>query len=217
MVFRMRLANMLSLGLVLISFIVGVYYYPFMPERMTTHWNINGDGDGSSSKFVGLFLVPFIFLSFTVILIVIPRLDPLKENITLFRKYYDGLIIVFSVFIFSIFVQVILWNLGFRISPNHVFPLGIGYLLFYLGVLMEHAKRNWFIGIRTPWTMSSENVWNKTHKVGGKLFKISGLMTFVAVIFPRFILIIVIFIIVGAAYTVVYSYLEYRKEIIKAK
>jgi uncharacterized membrane protein len=87
-------------------------------------------------------------------------------------------------------------------------------LFYYTGILIENAKRNWFIGIRTPWTMSSDKVWDKTHKVGGKLYKIAGVVTLLAIFFETYaIYIIVVPLIMVSIYTVVYSYFEYQKEI----
>ena len=85
-------------------------------------------------------------------------------------------------------------------------------LFYYCGVLIEHSKRNWFIGIRTPWTMSSEKVWDKTHARGGKLFKIAGFIALLGIILPEQ----AIFLFLGAvlvfvAYLFVYSYVEYKK------
>ena len=93
-----------------------------------------------------------------------------------------------------------------------IFPICLGPVFFYTGVLCENAKRNWFIGIRTPWTLSSERVWDKTHKIGGRLFKIAGIVTLLGAFFPKyavfFILIPTLFV---AIYTVIYSYVEYQK------
>ncbi len=84
------------------------------------------------------------------------------------------------------------------------------------GVMMENAKRNWFIGIRTPWTMSSDSVWNKTHAIGGKLFKISGGIAFLGVLFPDYAFFLVIApIILSALYVTAYSYFEYKKTVVK--
>ena len=89
----------------------------------------------------------------------------------------------------------------------------IGILFAYLGVLMENAKQNYFIGIKTPWTLASENVWNKTHKLGGKLFKISGIIAIFGFIFPVIaIYLVIIPIIFSTIYSVVYSYVEFKKE-----
>jgi uncharacterized membrane protein len=86
-------------------------------------------------------------------------------------------------------------------------------LFYYSGVLIENAKRNWFIGIRTPWTLSSDRVWDKTHKIGGKLFKIAGIVALAAVFFETAaIFFIIVPVIIVSIYTVVYSYLEYQKE-----
>jgi uncharacterized membrane protein len=87
-------------------------------------------------------------------------------------------------------------------------------ILFYsTGILIENAKRNWFIGIRTPWTMSSDKVWDKTHKLGGKLFKIVGILALLAIFFESYaILIIVVPVIIVSIYTIVYSYFGYQKE-----
>lgn len=113
----------------------------------------------------------------------------------------------------SIHFQVILWNLGIKISPNVIVPIGIGILFFYIGILCENAKRNWFIGIRTPWTLSSERVWERTHKIGGKLFKIAGVIAFVGVFFQSYALFFILVPVISvAAYTIIYSYVEYQKE-----
>jgi uncharacterized membrane protein len=86
-------------------------------------------------------------------------------------------------------------------------------LFYYTGILIENAKRNWFIGIRTPWTMSSDKVWDKTHKIGGKLFKIAGVFTLLAIFFESFaVFFIVVPVISISIYTIVYSYFEYKKE-----
>ncbi len=199
-------------GILLASFVVSIWVYPDMPDKMASHFNAKGQVDGYMPKSWGLFLMPIILSAVALLFIVIPRLDPLKANIEKFRKHYDGFVILFSVFMLSIHLQVILWNYGIKISPNVILPLGLGLLFFYIGILCEHSKRNWFIGIRTPWTLSSEIVWDKTHKVGGRLFKIAAVVTFAGVFFQQYaIFFILVPVLAVAVYTLVYSYLEYRK------
>jgi len=116
--------------------------------------------------------------------------------------------------IYGLYSGSILWNFGIETSPNIIIPTGIGLLFFYVGILLENAKRNWFIGIRTPWTLSSENVWNKTHKIGGKLFKIVGLIIILGVFFQKYVLFFILApSLLTAGYLVVYSYYEYQKEL----
>jgi uncharacterized membrane protein len=111
-------------------------------------------------------------------------------------------------------LQILLWNIGIQISPNALFPVGIGLLFYYIGILMEKAERNWFIGIRTPWTLSSDRVWRKTNRLGGKLFRIAGIFSIVGVFFQEFaVYFIIIPALFIAGFTIVYSYVEYQKEI----
>lgn len=202
--------------MVLLAFVIGLVVYPDMPEQMASHWNAQGEVDGFLPRFWGVFLLPFIFLVLGLLFCLIPRVDPLKENIEQFRTYYDGFIILFFAFMLSIYLQMILWNSGIEISPTLTLPIGIGILLYYIGILLSHAKRNWFIGIRTPWTLSNEKVWARTHEQGAKLFKIAGLIAFAGVIFHNYaVWFILVPVISVAAYTIVYSYLEYQKEIRK--
>lgn len=210
---KLRKSELAILGLVLFSFLLAACLYPHMPEQMASHWNAQGEVDGYSSKFWGVFLMPFVLLGTGILFFAVPRIDPLKANIEKFRKHFDGFIIIFFIIMLFIYMQAILWNLGVKISPNVITPVTMGPLFFYAGFLCEKAKRNWFIGIRTPWTLSSETVWDKTHKIGGKLFKITGVIAFLGVFFPRraylFILIPVLLV---SLYIIVYSYIAYQKE-----
>lgn len=209
----MRKSTIAVLGMILFSFVIGIYFYPQMPEKMASHWNARGQVDGYMSKFWGLFLMPFVLIGLALLFTTIPRIDPLKANIKKFRKYYDEFIILFFIFMLSIHFQAILWNIGIKISPNVTAPIGFGILFFFIGILCENAKRNWFIGIKNPWTLSSERVWEKTHKIGGKLFKIAGVIAFVGVFFQSYALFFIFVPVISvAAYTIIYSYVEYQTE-----
>ena len=213
---RFRRSEIIIFGIALLFFVIGIYLYPLMPEQMASHWNIRGEIDGYISKFWGVFLLAFIFMGLALLFVAIPRIDPLKANIEKFRKYYDEFIILFSIFWLSIYAQIILWNIGIQISPTVVFSIGLGFLFFYIGILCENVKRNWFIGIRTPWTLSSEKVWEKTHRNNGKLFKIAGLVALLGVFFQDYaFLLILVPVILIVAYTFTYSYFEYQKEVKK--
>jgi uncharacterized membrane protein len=209
----MRKSEIAILGIILLSFILSAYFYPQMPEQVASHWNAQGQVDGYMSKSWGLFFIPFVLVGLALLFLAIPRIDPLKVNIEAFRKYYDGFVILFFVFMLAIHFQVILWNIGLQISPNVVMPIALGLLFFYAGILCENAKRNWFVGIRTPWTLSSDRVWDKTHQIGGKLFKVAGVITFLGVFFQNYALFFIVApVLVVVVYTVVYSYVEYQKE-----
>ncbi|MCD6107872.1 MAG: SdpI family protein [Thermoplasmata archaeon] len=209
----MRKSGIIVLGVILLSFIIGIYFYPQMPEKIASHWNAQGQVDGYMSKFWGLFLMPLLSMMLFLLFIAIPKIDPLKHNIEKFREYYDGFVVLIIVYLFYVYLLTIFWNIGIRFSMVQPLAPAMGILFYYIGILIENAKRNWFIGIRTPWTLSSEKVWEKTHKIGGKLFKIAGIIAFIGVFFQRYVLFFILVpIILVAAYTIVYSYFEYQKE-----
>jgi uncharacterized membrane protein len=157
--------------------------------------------------------MPVISLGLLVLFLLIPKIDPLRENIEKFRKYYVGLMLLMVSFFFYIHLVTILWNLGATFNMNLTIIPALSVLFFYLGIVLQHARMNWFVGIRTPWTLSNENVWNRTHKLGGSLFKASGLVALIGILLPDYFLFFVVGpIILSSIYLVVYSYLEFQKE-----
>ena len=210
----MRKVTAAITGLVLLSFILSIYFYPQVPDQMATHWDSQGEVNGYMSKFWGTFFMPLLITGLVILFLVIPKIDPRKENIEMFRKHYEGFRLVLIIFLVLVHLHILLWNTGTQISPNAVIPLGMGLLFYYAGVLTENAEQNWFIGIRTPWTLSSENVWKRTNCLGGKLFRIAGITAFSGVFFPEYaIYFILVPAVIVAVITVVYSYLEYKKEL----
>jgi uncharacterized membrane protein len=198
---------------ILLMLAITAVFYPALPDQIPSHWDINGDVNGYMAKPWGVLIVPLVMIPLTALLFLAPRVDPLRKNYAKFQRYYDGFILVFAVYLLIIQLQIILWGLGYQISPTVLYPLIIGGLFIYIGFLIEHAEQNWFVGIRTPWTLSSEEVWKKTHARGGTLFKIAGVIAMAGVLFGRYSLwFILVPILVVAVYLVVYSYLEYQRE-----
>ncbi|MCK5490224.1 MAG: SdpI family protein [Candidatus Pacebacteria bacterium] len=209
----MKNQKTIFLGIVAVLFIIGVILYPSMPEQMASHWNEKGEVNGYMSKFWGVFFTPFLSLGLIGIFLLIPKIDPLKSNIEKFRRYYDEFIVLVLLFLSYVHLLTIFWNLGYRFNMTTMIFLMIAPLFYYSGILMENAKRNWFIGIRTPWTLSSETVWDKTHKIGGKLFKLCGALVIPGILFEKHALLFIIFpIILTSIYLFAYSYFEYQKE-----
>lgn len=210
----MRKSEAVALSIIIISLIIGIYFYPQMPEQMASHWNAQGEVDGYMPKICFLFLIPLISFGLFLLFIVIPKIDPLKHNIEQFRKYYDGFVVLILAFLFYIYLLTISWSIGIRFNMTQLLAPFFCILFYYCGILIENAKRNWFIGIRTPWTMSSDEVWEKTHKLGGKLFKVCGLIALLGIVFERFALYFVLTpVILASIYVIVYSYFEYKKQV----
>lgn len=206
-------AQFIVLAIIAIAVLVGICLYPKAPQEMASHWNSQGEVNGYLPKFWGLFLMPIISLAMFLFFALIPKIDPLKENIKIFRKYFDSFIILIIAFMMYAHALTLFWNFGFRFDMGQMLVPAMGILFYYCGVLIENSKRNWLIGIRTPWTLSSDSVWEKTHKLGGILFKVSGAIAVLGVFFPDFaFLILMIPVIFSAVFTAVYSYFEYRKQ-----
>ena len=208
----MKKTTIFALFIVIISFVISIYFYPSFPDQVASHWNSQGEVDGYMGKFWGLFLMPIISLAILLLFLAIPKIDPLKNNIKKFEKYFDGFIVLILLFLFYIYVLTVLWNMNIVFNMTQMILPALGILFFYCGILIENAKRNWFIGIRTPWTLSNEKVWNATHKLGGKLFKTAGILAFIGLFFQKFaLLLFIVPVLAFSLYLVVYSYLKYQK------
>ncbi len=202
----------LSICLIVISFLIGAYAYNLLPEKVASHWGLSGEVNGYMPRFLGAFFMPFLLVGLFLLFVVIPKIDPLKANIDKFKQDYYQFILVIIIFMFLVYIQSILWNLGIQISFNATMPVLLCVLFVYLGTLLEKSKRNWFIGIRTPWTLSSDEVWDKTHKFGATVFRIAGVLMLSALFVPAYTFLIVIgLVLIAVLGTVVYSYLEYNK------
>ncbi len=207
-----KLTIVLSVAIILIALILGALVYDQMPDQVASHWNEKGEVDGYMGKFWGVFLMPVISIAMLALFLVIPNLDPLKENITEFRETYNLFIFFFMLFFGYVWALTIVWN--FRpFNMNSAILPATGLLFIFIGYMLGKAKRNWFIGIRTPWTLSSETVWDKTHQLGGKLFMASGVLAILGIFFGEYAIWFTLVPLLGSTvYLLVYSYLLYKKE-----
>ncbi len=212
----MRKSALVVLAIVAAAFGLGFYFYSQMPDPMTTHWGFEGEPDGHMARAWGLFLIPGLLAAFALLFLKIPDIDPLKENIEKFRPHYDNFVIILFLFLLAVQLLMILWNLGIRLSFALALPPLFALLFYCAGVLCEHAEKNWFIGVRTPWTMSSGRVWEKTNRLAGKMFKISAGVVLLSLLLPS---LMALFLLGPAlftgAYAVWYSYSQYQKELRK--
>lgn len=116
---------------------------------------------------------------------LIPKIDPLKENIQKFRRYFDVFMLLLFGFLFYLYTLTLLWNLGYRFNIIQLLAPAFGLIIYYAGVMMENAKQNWFVGVRTPWTLSGESVWDKANRLAGRLFNVAGILAALGVVFPK--------------------------------
>jgi uncharacterized membrane protein len=209
---KLRKSEIGVLAIIIASFGLSVFVFPMLPEKVASHWGINGEVNGYMPAFWGAFLMPIISVAMFAIFAVIPRVDPKKKNIEKFRDYFDEFILLFFLFMFYIHLLTIYWNVGGRFNMVQYMSPAFALLFIGVGILISHAESNWSIGIRTPWTLSNETVWKKTHALGGKMFMISGAIALFGVVLPDFaIWLMLVPVLLTALTTIVYSYLEYRK------
>jgi uncharacterized membrane protein len=197
------------------AMLAGLLLWSRLPDMMASHWNVNDQVDGYMSKFWGVFLLPLITLALFLLFLVIPSIDPLKANIAQFREAFNLFIVLIVGFMLYIDGLTLAWNLGytsFRMS-GAMLP-AIGLLFVFIGFMLRRAKRNFFIGIRTPWTLSSDTVWNETHRIGAVLFIISGALAFLGGFFGGMTAFWMMFapIIGSTLFLLVYSYVLYQRE-----
>lgn len=169
-----RWATYLSLGLIAASAAVSWYLYPQLHAVMAMHWNFRGDVNGTMPKIVGAYLMPGIALCLLALLSWLPLTDPFRENVRAFRHVYGALVSVIVAALTVIHVGALLINIGVPLSPEALVLVTIGLMFAGIGFILPYVKRNWFIGIRTPWTLSSDDIWNRTHRVSGVVFQFLG-------------------------------------------
>jgi uncharacterized membrane protein len=210
-----RSTLIMALVLIAIAAITGLALWDQLPDQMASHWNANDQVDGTASKFWGVFLMPLVASGLLGILLLVPSIDPHKANIEQFRGTFNLFIVLIVAFLLYVHALTIAWNLGyqnFRISSALLPALGL--LFIFIGYLLRQAKRNFFIGIRTPWTLSSDAVWNRTHQLGSVLFMISGVVAFLGAWSGGMTALLMIFVpLMGSTlFLVVYSYILYQNE-----
>src|SRR5215216_5935890 len=211
-----RTTTIIVLLMIAVATIVGIALWSQLPDSMASHWGPNDQVNGYMPKFWGVFLMPLITLGMLLLFLVVPSIDPLKANIAQFRDVFNLFVTLIVAFMLYIYALSLRWNLGhtdFGMSKAMLPALGI--LFIFIGYLLRKAKRNFFIGIRTPWTLSSDKVWDETHRIGSVLFMASGVLALIGSFFGGIAAFWFLFvpIISSTLITVVYSYVLYQREV----
>jgi uncharacterized membrane protein len=196
-----------------ISFMIAVALYPSMPDPMPSHWNAAGEIDGYMSKFWGMFLMPLITTGLFLMFLAIPRIDPLKANIAQFIESYNIMMVLLVGYMLYVYALTLFAAMGYLFNMTTMLLPAMGILFIALGFLIGKAKRNFFIGIRTPWTLSSDTVWAKTHALGKWTFIGAGALTIVCAFLGEVAFWIMMFGLLAAAFVpIVYSYILWKRE-----
>ncbi|MFC4357323.1 SdpI family protein [Halobium salinum] len=207
-----RTRFVLAAGFVAVAGAVSVLAAPALPERIVTNWNAAGEPSGTMSTPLALALVPLLGAVLVGLFALLPRVDPLRANVADFRVYYDWFVVVFAAYLLVVHAALVAFNLGYPVDVTQLILAAVGVLLFYAGVVLNHVEPNWFVGIRTPWTLSDDRVWDRTHRLGAPLFKLCGVLALVGLLFGEYaVYFVLVPVLATAAVTVVYSYVLYER------
>jgi uncharacterized membrane protein len=210
-----KITSIIVLTLIVLAAIAGAILWNQLPAEMPSHWNINDQVDGTMPRIWGVLLMPLVSLGMFVLFLVVPNVDPLKANVAKFRETFNLFIVFIVAFMLYIHALTLAWSLGytnFKMSAA-MLPM-MGLLFIFIGYMLRKAKRNFFIGIRTPWTLSSDVVWDKTHQLGSVLFMLSGALALLGGFSGGMSAFWLMFVpLIGSTiFLVIYSYVLYRRE-----
>jgi uncharacterized membrane protein len=208
---KLTSGRLLGALFVVAAFALTAVFYDRLPQLVPTHWNLHGQADGFTPKPWGPFVTPLGMTAVFALFVAIPAMSPRGFRIAPFERVFEILLVSMLGFLFYLHTLVLLAGTGTRVDIGRSVMIGLGVLCAIIGNFMGKLTRNFFVGIRTPWTLASDEVWGRTHRLGGKLFVAGGLAMVVVGLLgggPGWLLAIML---VVAAISVAYSYVVYRR------
>ena len=188
--------------------------YSRLPERLPTHWNARGQVDGWMDKPWGALMFPLMATGTLALLWLLRRVDPRARNIDRFRD--EWFLVTNLIFVLFLAMEVLTLGhaMGWPVDIERMVPLTVGVLFIGIGNYLPRIRSNWFMGIRTPWTLDNERVWRATHRVGGRTFVAAGLIIMLSAVLPAAARTVAMLVAValGAGVPLVYSYVAYRRD-----
>lgn len=170
-----RRADLLGLLFVILSFLVAFWLYPRLPYHVPVHWNINGRVNGTMAKPWGVFFTPLVMLALWVVFLALPAISPKGFRMDNFRSVYDVVRLAVLGFLFLITSVTLLAGAGYPLPIPLIVSTLLGVFLIVLGNFLPKIRKNFFVGVRTPWTLANDEVWLKTHRLAGWVFVFGGL------------------------------------------
>jgi uncharacterized membrane protein len=166
--------------------------YPLLPGQVPMHWDIHGEIDGYWTKGpAAVLFIPLLAIGIWLLMLLLPKFDRRGDKYKEFTKEFD---IIRSVIIgFFLFLHIIILAAALgRVSVGRMIPAGVSVLFMLLGAFMGKIRQNSFVGFRLPWTLADETNWNKTHRVGGRVLVIAGMLSLTGLFFSTMVQYIVL-------------------------
>jgi uncharacterized membrane protein len=203
------------IGMVVVALALGAILYPRLPESMPSHWNLAGEVNGHTPRLVGVLFSPLMMLVLFAVLELLPRTSPRGFEVSASTRAYAAIEISVITLLFAIHCLILAASIGKHVEMQIVIPLMVGALFVVIGNYLGKFSRNFFVGVRTPWTLASDEVWFRTHRLAGPLFIAGGIAIMITLPFahrPSVMTGLLIGIVtVVAVIPIVYSYVIYRK------
>ena len=202
-----------SILLTVVSLLLSLTVFSSLPEQIPAHWNVHGTVDRFAPKLT-VFIFPGIIFLITILFQFMRRTDPNSDNYDKFQREYHRYTFVIGLVFFAVQIMTIAAAFRMDFNVNLIFCLGIGSLFIFIGNLLPKTKHNYFIGIRTPWTLADEQNWFRTHRIAGKIWVLGGLIVALTALAPASFQ-VPVFLTVLAVMVVtpfVYSYTDFRKK-----
>jgi uncharacterized membrane protein len=203
--------------LIAAMFIASAVVWPMVPERFPMHYNLHGHVDRYGTRAdapIPLLLAPVISAVLYVLMLLTPLVDPGRANYDRFGAAYWVVRFVVLANLAVLHAVVLLSTLGHRVDIGRIMLCSLAVVLFALGTVMGKIRPNWFVGVRTPWTLSSKLSWTHTHRASGWIFIVLGFWTFAAAFLRAPWNLVAVFagVLLGTAGLVLYSYLVWRRD-----
>ena len=203
---------MITSIVILVPILIGLLLWNKLPDQLPTHWNAQGEVDGWSSKAFAVFGLPIILFVMHWACVLGTSADPKKQNI-------EGKVlgIVFWICpIISLLVCTLSYGvaLGMEFKVDKIMLALMGIMFIVIGNYLPKCKQSYTMGIKLPWTLNDEENWNRTHRMGGKLWVASGVILLLSMLLPASAMVVVVLVVIGVAAFVptVYSYLLFREK-----
>ncbi|HZT05542.1 MAG TPA: SdpI family protein [Chloroflexota bacterium] len=213
---KLGLALALSVGLVLGMFAFSAWAWVLLPSDawLPVHWGPSGQPDRYGGKGEALLVTPAMAAVVTAILALLPRVEPRRANLIASSGAYAVIWIAVVAFLAAVHVFLVLTSVGVAISVYAALPVAVGALFIVIGAQLGKTRSNFFMGVRTPWTLSSELSWARTHRVGGRAFIVLGLLFLLAGATndPRLLFAVVVGLPIMIIGLVAYSYVVWRSD-----
>ncbi len=209
-----RITGIFIAIIVAAAFITGIAVYPQLPATLISHWSASGEANGHMPRLLGVFLLPGVMLVLYGMWALLPAIDPIAKGFRGFRYVYDFFWILLTAFLAYVYALTLGIHLGWHVNLPSALAPALAALFVALGLMFPRVKRNWFFGIRTPWSLASDEVWDRTQEFGGKLFVIAGILMLVGTFAsPAWSLAAIVWpIILAVIPSVLYSYLVFKRE-----